>query len=105
MKIWFEQSGGLAGISLSSSVDTNSLPATQREMIERIVSSANFFNLASKISPPRGSADFLRYFIKVEDRTGIHAVEFTDFSLVSELKPLVKFMREKALSSSRVESK
>ena len=105
MKIWFEQSGGLAGITISSSVDTNSLPSTQREMIERIVSSTSFFNLASRISPPRGSADFLHYVIKVEDRTGSHTVEFTDLSMVSELKPLVKFMREKALSSSRVDTK
>jgi hypothetical protein len=104
MKIWFEQSGGVAGISISYSTDTDFLPAAEREMIEKIISSTNFFNLASRSSPPHRSADYFRYIIKVEDGTHNHTVEFTDLSRIPKLKPLVKLMRQKALASSKTDS-
>ena len=100
MKIRFEQTGGLAGIPLSSAVDTNLLPVAEKEMIEKTVSEANFFNLPPSFSPPKGSADYFRYTITVEDGSSKHTVEFSNLSKAPGLEPLTKFMRKKASPSN-----
>jgi hypothetical protein len=105
MKINFEQSGGLAGINISSSVDTNCLSNAEKENLENTIRTTNFFNLPSNNPTPKGSADYYVYKITVEEAeqnnynsaNKSHTVEFTDLSMIPELKPLIKIMREKAI--------
>lgn len=101
MKILFDQTGGLAGINITSSVDTNSLPREEKERLEEIINSTNFFNLPSNLPPPKNAADYYRYNITVEEdeHNCKHTVELTDLSMLDGLKPLIKIMRKRALQT------
>ena len=94
MKIYFERSGGFAGILTSVSVDTSSLPSEQAGQIQKIVENANFFNL-SPIPPQskRGPADYFTYKITVESDDGrTHTLECTDIAMQPSIKPLIDFL-------------
>jgi hypothetical protein len=102
MRIYYEQSGGFAGIDVNTVVDTDSLPADEVNKIQDLVNKANFFSLNSVSSPPEMGADYFHYKITVEmddDKNGqkkTHTLEIYD-PVSAQLKPLIKYLRNKAM--------
>ena len=96
MKVSFEQSGGLAGMMVSTTVDSGSLPKEEASLLQNLVKDANFFTLPSKSEPPRqGAADYFEYTISVENDGLKHTVETTDLTMPESLKPLIRYLRSK----------
>jgi hypothetical protein len=105
MRIYYEQSGGFAGIDISTTVNTDSLPANEVNKIQDLVNKANFFSLNSVSSQPETGADYFHYKITVEmddndnNKNGqkkTHTLELYD-PVPAQLKPLVKYLRSKAM--------
>jgi len=96
MRIYYEQSGGFAGIDISTTVNTDSLPADEVNKIQDLVNKANFFSLNSVSSQPEMGADYFHYKITVEmddnnDKNGqekTHTLEIYD-PVPVQLKPLI----------------
>ncbi|HEU5221435.1 MAG TPA: protealysin inhibitor emfourin [Candidatus Nitrosotalea sp.] len=97
MKIYFERTGGFAGIRTSASLDTDKLPPNESEQLNNICNNMNFFNLPSKFESKSGAADLFRYKITIESKNGKHTVETTDMSMTPEFENLVNFLSDKAL--------
>ena len=97
VKIYFERTGGFAGIRTSASLDTDKLPPNESEQIHNMCNDMNFFNLPSKSESKSGAADLFHYKITVESKDGKHTVEATDMSMTPELENLVSFLSDKAL--------
>lgn len=97
MKIYFERTGGFAGLRTSTSLDTDNLPPNESEQLHDICNNINFFNLPSKLESQSGAADLFRYKITIESKDGRHTVETTDISMTPELESLVSFLSDKAL--------
>ncbi|HXU95556.1 MAG TPA: protealysin inhibitor emfourin [Candidatus Nitrosotalea sp.] len=97
MKIYFERTGGFAGIRTSASLDTDRLPPNESEQLNNMCNNMNFFNLPSKSESKSGAADLFRYKITIESKDGKHTVETTDISMTPELENLVNFLSDKAL--------
>lgn len=97
MKIYFEQKGGIAGVSRSVNLDTNVLPSSEVQEIHSMVENSKFFELPSKSSPPdRRAADYFQYIITLQTDEGRkHTVETTDLTKGSELGPLIAYLRRK----------
>lgn len=106
LKIFFEQSGGIAGISRKVTIDTHSLPPSEVHEIEAIVDRSKFFELPSTILQPKSStaADYFKYKITLESDSGNnkHTVETTDITMPSELSPFVVYLRRKAKEQNRM---
>lgn len=107
MRIYYEQSGGFAGIDISTAVNTDSLPADEVKEIQDLVNKANFFSLNSVSSQPERGADYFHYRITVEmddnndnkNKNGQekrHTLEIYD-PVPAQLKPLIKYLRTKAM--------
>jgi hypothetical protein len=102
MRIYYEQSGGFAGIDISTVVNTDSLPADEVNKIQDLVTKANFFSLDSVSSQPEIGADYFHYRITVEmedNKNGqkkTHTLEIYD-PVPAQLKPLIKYLRSKAM--------
>jgi hypothetical protein len=98
MKIYFEQKGGIAGISKVTTVDTDLLssPDEARE-VRSIIDSSNFFALPSNTAAPHGgAADYFRYKITLESDDGKkHTVETTDLTKPPQLNSLIGYLRKK----------
>jgi hypothetical protein len=98
MKIFFERSGGLAGISSNTMVDTHSLSPDEAHKIQGMIDNAKgFFYQPSKLPPAPQGADYYKYKIRVETEEGKESIiETNDITMPSELRPLIKYLMEKA---------
>lgn len=103
MKIYFERSGGFAGISSSAVIDIHSLPPDEADKIQGMIDNAKGFfdsNISSS-PPPRRAADYFKYKITVQTEEGEgegmqNTIETNDITMPSELRPLINYLKEKA---------
>lgn len=106
LKIFFEQSGGIAGLSKKIALDTNSLPPSEAQEIESIVDNSKFYELPSIILQPKSNAaaDYFKYKITLESDSGNnkHTVETTDITMPSGLSPFIAYLRRKAKEQYRL---
>ncbi len=99
MKIYFEQSGGIVGINNCISINTESLNADEVHELQHLIDDTGFFHLPSNLgaTPIRG-ADYFEYKITVvnnDDKE--HTIKTTDLTMPSNLGPLIRYLRQKAL--------
>jgi hypothetical protein len=101
MKIYFERSGGFAGMLSSTTVDTQDLPSKEADEIKNLVEKAHFFEVPSKLSQPsskttKGAADYFVYKITIQNNNNQskkeHSVECNDLSMQPTLRPLIDFL-------------
>jgi hypothetical protein len=99
-KIYFERSGGFAGISSSAVVDIHSLPPDEAYKIRGMIDSAKgFFYQPSKLPPaPPQAADYFKYKITVQTEEGMqNTIETNDITIPSELRPLINYLENNYL--------
>ena len=102
MKIYFEQSGGLAGIDNSISIDSNSLDPQEASELQRLVDNANFLDLPSEPAAPCNGADYLEYKITIETNDNKkHSIKTTDLTIPPNVAPLVRYLRRKAVREGK----
>ena len=93
MRATFETTGGLGGLSMTKTIDSDKLPIEQANRLHQLVDASNFFNLPIAI-PYRGPMrDFFHYKLIVESEGKIHTIEVDEPVAPSELKPLLQWLR------------
>ena len=98
MKIYFERSGGFAGISISTMMDIHSLPPDEAHKIQSMIDNAKeFLYHPSKLPlpPPKRAADYFKYKVTVETEQKKYTIETNDITMPSELRPLISYLIEK----------
>ena len=102
MKIYFEQSGGIVGINNRISINTDSLDADEGVKLQRLIDDTRFFHLPSNLgATPNRGADYFVYKITVvtnDDKR--HFIKTTDLTTPSNLGPLIRYLRQKALKAA-----
>jgi hypothetical protein len=104
MKIYFEESGGFAGIDRNISINSDSLHPEEASELQRIVDNANFFDLPSEpaAAPLRG-ADYLEYKITIETNDNKkYSIKTTDLTMPHNIGPLIRYLRQKAAKEKKV---
>lgn len=102
MKIYFERSGGFAGMLSSTTVDTQNLSSKEANEIKNLVEKAHFFELPSKLSQSspkttKGAADYFVYKITIQNNNNNnnqsqHSVECNDVNIQPALRPLIDIL-------------
>ena len=98
-KIYFERSGGFAGISISTMVDIHSLPPDEAHKIQSMIDNAKeFFDLkkSPSLPPPKRAADYFKYKVTVETEQKKYTIETNDITMPPELRPLINYLEKKA---------
>jgi hypothetical protein len=95
MKIKFHQSGGIAGLTLSCEIDTQSLPRAEAMEIENLVRIGGVLKRKITLARIRG-CDFLGYSISVERREITYQVSFDDFTIPEGSRPLLDYLKKNA---------
>ena len=105
MKVYYEQSGGIAGVEIKNMIDSDSLTSSEKSELHKLITNSNFLSLGSKLEPSIG-ADRIKYQIIVEleqgeapGETNKHTVEFHD-PVPTLLNPLVKYLKNKSLEKN-----
>jgi hypothetical protein len=90
MKVFYERSGGFAGMRIQGMVDSNLLPPDQANELEENLKAASFFDLPEQLPSTQGGADRFHYKITVERGDQKHAVEFDEAAADVSLQSLVQ---------------
>jgi hypothetical protein len=97
LKVYFESSGGFAGMHTSSIIDTDLTSSDDAQQLRNLVMNSNFFNLPSESSRPKpGSADYNGYKITVESEGQSHTVTTNDISMPPKPSTLIRFLQSKS---------
>jgi hypothetical protein len=101
MKISFERSGGFAGMRMAITVDVDSLPAPEAAALRKLVSDADFFNLA-EIRAGKTIPDGFQYAVTVEEDGKQRTIQVAVASIPDELRPLLNDLSLRARRQPRV---
>ncbi|MCF2146712.1 hypothetical protein IQ276_009655 [Desmonostoc muscorum LEGE 12446] len=93
MRISFERTGGFAGISKKTTVDTAELPANEANTLKRLVEAADLFRLPEQITSPNPQSDRFQYKLTVEDNGRQHTVTVSEAALPGTLRPLIEWLQ------------
>jgi len=92
MQIYFERTGGFAGMSKVVSLRTESLPPEEGRKLQEMIDAAGFFDLPSKFPAPKKGADYFQYSITVESDRKKHTVQVADTVVPDNLRPLIQYL-------------
>ena len=101
MRIQFERTGGFMGLSLGTTVDTESLPVDDAQVLHDAVQSSDFFHLPATVVGTASGADRFHYQLTVEDEAQRHTVEMGESAVPETLEPLIKKLMTIARSAGR----
>ena len=99
--IWFERSGGFAGISTSVEIDSKTLSAEEAGELEQLIEQSGFFDFIKKDTIPTQELgqgpDQFQYEITIEYKGGEKkTVELNESTIPDSLRPLVNYLTQKA---------
>ena len=90
LRIQFERRGGFAGIALGTSIDLDTLPAAERERIQALVESADFFSLPPNMGSQEPGGDRFQYTVTVQSAGRSHTVRTDDAGAPPALRSLLE---------------
>ncbi len=92
MRISLERTGGFAGMTRNTTVDTASLPSHQANQLPSLLEAADFFNLPTDIETPANQRDRFQYRLTVEDKEKQHTVTVSEAAMPGTLRPLIEWL-------------
>ncbi|MEH1944371.1 MAG: protealysin inhibitor emfourin [Nostoc sp.] len=93
MRISFERTGGFAGITKKTTVDTDTLPPNEANTLPQLVEAADLFRLPEHITSPNSQSDRFQYKLTVEDNGKQHTVTVGEAALPGTLRPLIEWLQ------------
>jgi len=95
MRIRFRQSGGFTGLVRGCCIDTDALPARERDRIERLARSARSLE-AETPAKHAHTADLCQYEITIELGESPSKLAFDDLSVPEPIAPLLDYLLSRA---------
>jgi hypothetical protein len=92
MRVFFERTGGFAGLKLKGTLDAAALPGSQSLRLKKLLRQSRFFELPESLKSSGPGADRFNYRITVETETGSHTVEAEEEAIPGELRPLLDYL-------------
>ena len=92
MKVLFERTGGFAGIKLSASFDSASLPPRQAQRLQELLEECRFFQLPIRLEETAPRPDRFFYRLTVESQNGVHTVQASEGAVPPEMRPLLEWL-------------
>lgn len=89
MRIDFARSGGLAGLTMAVSVDTDRLPPDAAGVVDAALRRADLAGLAARPRQPAAGADRYQYDLTIERDGECHTLSFRESEVPPELRPVV----------------
>jgi hypothetical protein len=92
MRIFFERTGGLAGIKLKGTLDSSTLPLREAHRLQRLLKQSGFFDLPPILESEKPGADRFNYRVTVETEEEKHTVEAAEAAIPGPMRPFLDFL-------------
>ena len=89
MRVELARSGGLAGLTMAVSVDTDTLAPETAAVLHAALGDADLAQLAARPARPARGADRYHYDITVEREGEHHSISFPETDTPPELRPVI----------------
>jgi len=98
MRIRFERSGGFlpSAMKLDHTINSEDLSPDDVGTLESLVAQAGIADLSKQQAPVKARPDASYYRLTVEDDEGSHSVQASDADMPTTLRPLVKWLTDRA---------
>ncbi len=90
MRIYFERTGGFAGMRVTATVDTDSLPSDDARELGELVDASGFFDILAGSTSSPGRADRFQYKLTIEDGERQHTAEINESAAPDSIRPLLR---------------
>ena len=92
MKIHLERSGGFAGMTNSTTVDTQALAPNDAKELQNLIQKSKLFERSGKSESKKGAADYFTYKITIQNGNKEQSMECNDVDIQADVKGLVDFV-------------
>jgi hypothetical protein len=92
MRIFFERTGGIAGIKLKRAFDSSTLPPREARRLQRLLKQSGFFDLPPVLESEKSGADFFSYKVTVETEERKYTVEAVEEAVPGAMRPFLDFL-------------
>ena len=92
MRIQLERTGGVAGVRMAATIDSESLPEEEARQLGEVVDGAGFFDLPTEIAGSAPGADRFLYTLTVETEGRRHTVHAGETAASPELRSLSQWL-------------
>jgi hypothetical protein len=93
MRISLERTGGFAGLSRTTTVDTANISEEKAKQLPQILENADFFNLPTYIAGNTPQPDRFHYRLTVENNGQSHTVSVSEAAIPGSLKSLIEWIQ------------
>jgi hypothetical protein len=101
LRVSIERSGGFAGITIKTAVDEKDLAPEEAQKLHALVEETDFLNLPGKILSRSPQPDRFQYELRLEESDRQHKVTVSEEAMPEKLKPLIKWLMEKARQAKK----
>lgn len=101
MRVSIERSGGFAGITIKTAIEKKDLSPGEAQKLQEMVDAVDFLNLPEKIISPSFQPDRFQYELRLEESGRQHKVTVSEEAVPEKLKPLIKWLIEKARQAKK----
>ena len=95
-RVRLERSGGFAGVTLRTDVDSDDLDEEERQTFTDLLAGADTESLPSQSAPRPGQADRFQYDLSIDVAGRHYDFSYGEDSMPAQLRPLVDRMVEMA---------
>ena len=92
MRIYFERTGGFAGLKLKTSLDADSLTPQQARRLRKLLQESRFFELPLRMDASVARPDRFQYRLTVENENCVHTVQANEDAVPPEMRPLLDWL-------------
>lgn len=92
MRVFFERTGGFAGIRMTKTIDIDTLPKSERNQLQLLIEAADFFKLPENITSANSQPDCFHYTITVEKGQQQHTVRVSEQAVPDTLRPFLEWL-------------
>jgi hypothetical protein len=97
MKIDFLRTGGFAGMNLATSVDLDTLPVEEADVLQKLVDESDFFHIPEPSKIP-GRTDGFQYTITIQREGENRSLQIGESTIPEGLLPLLNNLALRARS-------
>lgn len=100
MRVYLERTGGFAGMSRTTKVDTTAIPQDTAKQLPQLLQDSDFYNLPDYIDSSSPKPDSFYYRLTVENNGQTHTVSVGESAVPNNLKPLIEWVNTAAVSQN-----
>lgn len=100
MRVYLERTGGFAGMSRTTKVDTSDIPQTDAKQLTQLLQDSDFYNLPAYIDSDSPKPDRFHYKLTVENDGQMHSVSVGESAIPSNLKSLIEWVSNTAVNQN-----